>query len=96
MTYKKVVLSLLLAGMMTGCASLDAVVAPTQPYKDMLDNRDSSLTALNAASSCCASLQALHYAPLPADKATVVGIDGRSQVFAFPEGKSYLAAYNLS
>lgn len=95
MKYKKVMLSLLLAGVMTGCASLEATVAPTKSYKGVLDSRDSALTALNAASSCCTSLHTLSYAPLPADQATVVGIDGSSQVFTFPEGKSYLAAFKL-
>ncbi|WP_429156480.1 MalM family protein [Aeromonas allosaccharophila] len=96
MTYKKkVVLSLLLAGLMTGCASFEATVAPTNSYKGILDSRDTALTALSGASSCCASLQTLTYVPLPADKETEVGIDGSSQVFVFPEGKSYLVAFKL-
>lgn len=95
MRHKKLALSLLCAGMMAGCASIETTVAPTQPYKEILNSRDTALAQLSAANSCCTRMDELSFAPLPTDQATVVGIDGRSPVFNFPEGKSYLVAFRL-
>ncbi|MGN5148871.1 MalM family protein [Aeromonas enteropelogenes] len=95
MKYTKIALTVLCSSLMTACASLETVVAPTQEYKAILNSRDNALQQLDAAPVCCSNLNELKYTSLASEQKTVVAIDGRSPVFSFPEGKSYYAAFKL-
>lgn len=54
-----------------------------------------SKESLSVPQPCCRHYTELSYLPLPSSEEIAVTIDGASQVFAFPEGNSFLAAYKL-
>jgi len=85
----------LLAGLLGACSTVENMVVPTSQYKAVLDNRQQAMDALSQSSSCCANVANFPYTAIPADFDSLVVIDGSSPVYAFADGKSFFAAYQL-
>ncbi|HLA30772.1 MAG TPA: MalM family protein [Pseudomonas sp.] len=91
-------LSLCLLGLLlAGCASeplrrIDALNASPAPLQASLSAAQRSL---DAAPSCCASLQQLPFTRIGADFSGEVLIDQNSPAFEFDSGKSFLRAFQL-
>lgn len=93
MKYVRLGIFCLLGVSLAGCSN-EPLVAPVEQFKDAFSPAEITISALARTASCCRSWQELSYTSLKTGK-TYIDINGKSPVFEFKDGKSYVGAYKL-